>query len=128
MARIEIESGWLYPLSDPSAGIAVPVGSVTSSDQSLTAVRQFAGGVRRAIIRPGSKPTYQIRLGNPSREAADKFTEWLGEPVVYRDRLKRVIFGLLSGIRTKDTAIVGEEILDEITLTLQPTSETANIE
>ena len=128
MARIDIESGWLYPLSDPEAGIEVPVGSVTSSDRALTEVRQFAGGVRRAIIRPGNKPTYQIRLGNPSREAAERFTDWLGLPVVYRDRLQRVLFGLLSSIRTKDTAIVGEAIMDEITLTLLPTTETADIE
>ena len=127
MARIELESGWIYPLADPSAGVEVPVGSVSSSDKSLTEVRQFAGGVRRAIIRPGSKPTYRIRLGNPSREAAELFEEWLGEPVVYRDRLKRVLFGLLSAISTNDTAIVGEEILDEVQLTLLPTSETADV-
>ena len=127
MASIDIESGWIYPLSDPSSGIAVPVGSVSSSETSLTEVRQFAGGVRRAIIRPGSKPSFRIRLGNPSREAAEALKLWLGEPVVYRDRLKRVIFGLLSAINTKDTAIVGEEIMDEISLTLLPTSETADI-
>ena len=127
MARIEIESGWIYPLSDPDAGIAVPVGTVTSSDRSLTEVRQFAGGVRRAIIRPGHRPSYKIRLGNPSRETLKTLTKWVGTPIVYRDRLKRVIFGLLSNINTKDAPITGEAIMDEIALTVLPTSETADI-
>lgn len=119
MAAVELDRLWINDATDPSQYLAFRYGTLDDTPAVAVEVRAYAGGVRRAIRRPGRSRVVQatiFRVGTVERE-------WLiarlGRTVCLRDARGRKMFGVYGEVPQSDVPGVGYA---HATLTVTETS------
>lgn len=123
------------------AGVRIArTGALTATDQVRLAapldrrvevraragVRQYAGGVRRAISLPGHTLIVTLEIPRPTVAVVAELREWVGETVLYRDGNVDLWYALLKSandsVHGRDGAPVGQ--VQTVRLVLETTTQT----
>ena len=127
MVTLNIEGAWIHLTGREDTRRTLPVASIAEQTTARGSVRQYAGGGRRSITAPGATVIVDLNLVWLQRDTADLLLDWIGDVVVYRDRLGRVIWGQLSSVNLTEAPTAPDGIVAAASLSLAPTKETAEI-
>lgn len=127
MVTLNIDGARIHLAGRPSTRRAIPVATIDETSTARGAVRQYASGVRRSIVAPGATPQVSLTLVYAHRETANTLLAWVGDVVVYRDRLSRVVYGRLNNVTPTESPAAPDDQVGGMTLSIIPTTETAEI-
>ena len=127
MVTLNIEGAWIHLANRVDTRRTLPIASITEQTTARGSVRQYAGGGRRSITAPGATVTVELSLVWLQRDTADLLLAWIGDVIVYRDRLGRVVYGQLSSVNLSEAPTAPDGIVASASLTLMPTTETAEV-
>ena len=127
MVTLNLEGAWIHRSGRADTRRALPVASITEQTAARGQVRQYAGGGRRSITAPGATTTVELNLVWLDRDTADLLLAWIGDVIVYRDRLGRVVYGQLSSVNLTEAPTAPDGIVASASMTIAPTTETAEI-
>lgn len=99
-ANIEGHGTRVQRLADTSSGIWIKEQRITRTTTTLTEVRQFAGGKRRAISWGADEEIVNVDLSFNQVSDMDTLQGWVDEILVMRSVHGQVLIGVLSLLTT----------------------------
>ena len=127
MVTLNIAGAWVHLANRPNTRMKIPVASITENSTARGMVRQYAGGGRRSVTAPGSVNTLALTLVWVPRTTIHTLFGWVGDVVVYRDQLGKVVYGQLNNITLTELPEAPDDTVSTATLAITPTTETAEI-
>lgn len=127
MVTLNITGAWIHLTNRVGTRMQIPVAAITETSNARGMVRQYAGGGRRSVTAPGTVNVLSLTLVWVPRSTINTLLDWVGDVVVYRDQLSKVVYGQLTNISLTESPEASDNIVSAATLTVTPTTETAEI-
>ena len=127
MVALNFTGAWIHLTNRTNTRMKIPVAVITETLNARGMVRQYAGGGRRSVTAPGTVNTLALTLVWVPRTTINTLLDWVGDVVVYRDQLSKVIYGQLTNISLTESPEASDNIVSAAVLTITPTTETAEI-
>lgn len=127
MVTLNITGAWVHLSDRESTRQEIPVAAIGSNSAARGQVRQYASGVRRSIVAPGATTTLSLELVWVPRTVAELLASWVGDVIVYRDRLGRVVWGQLTSVNLTESPEAPDDTVAGVAVEITPTTETAEI-
>lgn len=103
MASVELYDLFIHNAADLTDFITIDVfGGFSAPEQTRGEVRTYSAGRRRVVRRPGRSKTITATFPT-TRERIAQFEEWVGETVMLRDPVGRLIFGVYFEVGQDET-------------------------
>lgn len=113
--------------NDPNADVHLPAPSSYSvSTTGRGGVKQYAGGVRRAVTLPGKVVSVSVEFQRPSWQIVETLKSWSGQVVLYRDMNANLLIGVLRSVREINAPRTPAEFqqADNISIVIETTTDT----
>lgn len=114
-------------LSDVAADLHIPAPrSLRIAIKSRGGVRQYVGGVRRAVTLPGETLVVSLDIPRPQWRDVAELRTWVGQTVLYRDVTSALFYGLLTAVNDVwlTSTPLSQQASDHITITIETTTDT----
>lgn len=125
MASVTLTDAWFHLADDPAQFVVMVLTGESDMTRRPTEVRRYAGGRVRAVTRRGRTKRLNLNFELAERADLEQLEEWIGEVVMFRDPLGRLVFGVYGAVEggeipgTDGTVLKVNLTLDEVTYSIE---------
>ncbi len=117
MTELALTDTIIAPVSDLTDTLTIGQYAETESVADTTAVRTYAGGVRRAVSVPGRDQSYAVSYRYMSRANYDALLDLVSVSVLFRDQRARSVYGIIAGVTGNEFAV--SDLVEDVSFVVQ---------
>lgn len=117
MTELTLTDTIIAPVTDLTDTLTIGQYAETETVSDTTAVRTYAGGVRRAVSTPGRDQNYAVSYRYMSRANYDALIDLVSVSVLFRDQRARAVYGVIAGLAGTEFAV--SDLVEDVSFTVQ---------
>lgn len=117
MTELTLTDTIIAPISDLTDTLTIGQYAEAETVSDTTAVRTYAGGVRRAVSTPGRDQSYAVSYRYMSRANYGALLDLVSVPVLFRDQRARSVYGIITALTGAEFAV--SDLVEDITFSVQ---------
>lgn len=102
--KIELDRVWIHNADDLAELVAAFSDQPVESQSRVGEVRQYASGRLQTVVRAGGRRSFDINLVDITDADLELLRDWVGRPVMFRDKRGRLHFGTYFELTPVDHA------------------------
>lgn len=117
MTALTLTDTIIAPVTDLTDTLTIGQYAEAETVSDTTAVRTYAGGVRRAVSTPGRDQSYAVSYRYMSRANYDALLDLVSVSVLFRDQRARAVYGVIAGLSGSEFAV--SDLVEDVSFTVE---------